>query len=273
MDRPIRWKNGARCAVTLTFDLDGESLWIQRDSTLAGRPLHMGMGAYGPTTGMPRILALLDRYGLKAGFFVPAWIVERYPDICRETLRRGHEIGHHGFLHERPYFLSGPEEEEALLQKALEVMKDVLGLRPVGSRTPSCDPSKHTMELLKKHGFLYHSNLMDQDLPYCHKTRYGELVELPTSWVNDDWVYFGFSANPPVGNGIWSQEDVFEIWSEEFEGAYAEGGFFNLMCHPQVIGRPSRVRMLERLIQRMLGKGDVWIAPPREIAEHYLAQR
>ena len=96
------------------------------------------------------------------------------------------------------------------------------------------------MELLRKHGLVYHSNLMDADLPYCHKTPYGELVELPTAWVNDDWVYFGFSAVPPVGNGIWSQEDVFEIWKEEFEGAYEEGGFFNVMGHPQVIGRPSR---------------------------------
>jgi peptidoglycan/xylan/chitin deacetylase (PgdA/CDA1 family) len=114
---------------------------------------------------------------------------------------------------------------------------------------------------------------MDTDLPYCHKTPYGELVELPTSWVNNDWVYFGFSAVPPVGNGIWSQEDVFDIWKEEFEGAYEEGGFFNLMGHPQVIGRPSRLRMVERLIQHILAKKDVWIAPPIEVAEHYLSQR
>jgi peptidoglycan/xylan/chitin deacetylase (PgdA/CDA1 family) len=146
-------------------------------------------------------------------------------------------------------------------------------VRPRGSRAPSCDPSKHTMELLRKHGFVYHSNMMDTDLPYCHKTAYGELVELPTSWLNNDWVYFGFSAVPPVGNGIWSQEDVFEIWKEEFEGAYEEGGFYNLMGHPQVIGRPSRMRMVERLLKHILAKKDVWIAPPIEIAEHYLSQR
>jgi len=222
---------------------------------------------------MPRILRVLDRYDVKVCFFIPGWIVERYPDMAREALRRGHEIGHHGYLHEKPFFLSGREEEEALLVKSLDIFQNVLGVRPRGSRAPSCDPSKHTMELLRKHGFVYHSNLMDTDLPYCHKTSYGELVELPTSWVNNDWVYFGFSAVPPVGNGIWSQEDVFEIWKEEFEGAYEEGGFFNLMGHPQVIGRPSRMRMVERLIQHILAKKDVWIAPPIEVAEHYLSQR
>ena len=75
MDRPIKWKDGARCAV----------MWILRDPALAERPLHMGMGAYGPKTGMPRILRILDRYDLKCGFFIPGWIVERYPDMARGT--------------------------------------------------------------------------------------------------------------------------------------------------------------------------------------------
>ena len=82
MDRPIRWKNGARCAVMISFDVDGESPWILRDPALAERPLHMGMGAYGPKTGMPRIMRVLERYDLKCGFFIPGWIVERYPDMA-----------------------------------------------------------------------------------------------------------------------------------------------------------------------------------------------
>ena len=273
MGRPIKWKNGARCAVALSFDVDGESPWIHRDPALAERPLHMGMGAYGPKTAMPRIMNVLDRYGVKVCFFIPAWIIERYPEMAREAVRRGHEVGHHGYLHEKPFFLSGAEEEEALLVKTLDIFQNILGVRPRGSRAPSCDPSKHTMELLRKHGFVYHSIMMDTDLPYCHKTTYGDHVELPTSWLNNDWVYFGFSAVPPVGNGIWSQEDVFDIWKEEFEGAYEEGGFYNLMGHPQVIGRPSRMRMVERLLKHILAKKDVWIAPPIEIAEHYLSQR
>ena len=117
MDRPIKWKNGARCAVALSFDVDGESPWIHRDPALAERPLHMGMGAYGPKTAMPRILNVLDRYNVKVCFFIPGWIIERYPDMAREALRRGHEVGHHGYLHEKPFFLSGREEEEALLVK------------------------------------------------------------------------------------------------------------------------------------------------------------
>ena len=273
MERQIRWPKGKRCAFAISFDLDGESPWIHRDPALAERPLHMAMGAYGPKTGAPRILGVLERYGIKAGWYIPGWIIERYPDLCREIVRRGHEVGQHGYLHEKPFFLpGGAEEEEQLLMKTLDVFKKILDVRPLGARVPSADPSKHSMGLLKKHGFVYHSNFMDSDLPYCHATPHGELVELPTAWCNNDWPFFGFSAVPPVGNGIWSQQDVFEIWSEEFEGMYDEGGFFNLMGHPQVIGRPSRMRMLERLIRQILGKKDIWFARPIEVAEFWLAR-
>jgi peptidoglycan/xylan/chitin deacetylase (PgdA/CDA1 family) len=272
MTETIRWPSGARCAFTLSFDLDGESSWIHRDPALADRPLHMSMGAYGPKTGVPRILTLLDRYGLKVCFFIPGWIVERYPTLCEDIVKRGHEVGHHGYLHEKPFFMSGRDEEEALLLKSLRAFEKILGVKPLGSRSPSADPSKHTMDLLKQHGFVYHSNLLDSDLPYFHETPHGPLVELPTAWCNNDAPFFQFSAVPPVGNGIWSQQDVFEIWSEEFEGLYDEGGFFNLMGHPQIIGRPSRLRMLERVVRQIRGKGDVWFARPIEVAEFWQKQ-
>jgi peptidoglycan/xylan/chitin deacetylase (PgdA/CDA1 family) len=270
MTEPIRWPNNARCAFTLSFDLDGESPWIHRDPALEHRPLHMSMGAYGPKTGMPRILNLLDTYGLKVCVFIPGWIVERYPSLCEDIVKRGHEVGHHGYLHEKPFFMTGGrEQEEELLLKSMDIFRKILGVTPLGSRSPSADPSKDTMDLLAQHGYVYHSNMLDSDLPYFHDTPHGLLVELPTAWCNNDAPFFQFSAVPPVGNGIWSQQDVFEIWSEEFEGLYAEGSFFNLMGHPQMIGRPSRLRMLERMIRQIRAKGDVWFATPLEVARFW----
>jgi peptidoglycan/xylan/chitin deacetylase (PgdA/CDA1 family) len=93
MTQPVKWPGGARCAIMMTFDLDGESPWIHRDPALAERPLHMSMGAYGPKTGMSRILELLDRYGVKTCFFIPGWIVERDPALCEDILGQGHEVG------------------------------------------------------------------------------------------------------------------------------------------------------------------------------------
>jgi len=255
--------------VCLTFDVDAESLWISRDPSLAHRPIHLSMGAYGPKVGVPRILALLKKYGLPGAFFVPSWTAERWPKTIEAIVKAGHEIGHHGHLHEKPFQLASREREEELLVQAVGILQRLTGRKPIGSRTPSCDPSRHTMELLKKHGILYHSNMMDDDWPYYHPCG---LIELPTKWTLDDFIFFGFSGNPPFGHGIRDAESVYSMWVEEFEGVYEDGGYYNLMCHPQVIGQHHRMRMLERLIRHMLNKGDVWFAAPGEVARHWAAQ-
>ncbi len=265
----IRWKNGARCAVCLTFDVDGESLWISRDPSLAHRPIHNSMGAYGPKVGIPRILKMLKRNGAPGTFFIPSWTVEKWPKMTEAIVKAGHEVGHHGHLHEKPYLLADAEREEELIVHALEILRRETGQKITGSRTPSCDPSVHTMELLKKHGLFYHSNLMDDDWPYYHPCG---LVELPTKWTLDDFLFFGFSANPPLGHGIRDAESVYSMWVEEFEGTYEEGGYLNVMCHPQVIGQHHRIRMLERLVRHMRERGDVWFATTGAVARHWASQ-
>lgn len=265
----IKWKNGARCAVCLTFDVDGESVWISRDPHLGHRPIHNSMGAYGPKVGVPRILKMLKKYNLPGTFFIPSWTVEKWPKMTESIVRAGHEIGHHGHLHEKPFQMADAEREEELLVRALDILKRDTGQKITGSRTPSCDPSVHTMDLLKKYGLHYHSNMMDDDWPYYHPCG---LVELPTKWSMDDFIFFGYSGNPPAGHGIWDAESVYSIWLEEFEGTYEEGGYLNVMTHPQIIGQHHRIRMLERLVRHMLDKGDVWFASTGQVAREWSKQ-
>ena len=265
----IQWKNGARCAVCLTFDIDGESLWHSRDPELGNRPIHNSMGAYGPKVGVPRILRLLNKYNLPACFFIVATTAKKWNEMTQSVIHAGHEIGYHGLDHEKPYLINNKRKEENCLIKALDIFKSEFDIIPVGARTPSCDPSKHTMSILEKHGFLYHSNLMDDDWPYYHECG---LIELPTKWTLDDFIFFGYSGNPPFGHGIRDAESVYSIWLEEFEGVYEEGGYFNLMCHPQAIGQHHRIRMLERLVTHMSEKGDVWFTTPKEVAKVFSEQ-
>ena len=264
--KKIQWKNGARCVVCLTVDVDGEALWISRDPFLAHRPIHRSMGAYGPKVGVPRILSLLKKFDLPACFFLPSWTAETWPKTTEAIVKAGHEIGHHGHLHEKPFQLADPVREEELLVKSIEILQRMTGRKPIGSRTPSADPSPHTMELLKKHDFLYHSNMMDDDWPYYHPCG---LIELPTKWPLTDFIFFGHSTFPPLGHGIRDAESVYSIWVEEFEGTYEEGGYINIMCHPQVMGQHHRISMLERLIRHMLDKKDVWFTTTGEVAREW----
>jgi len=263
-----RWKGGARCAVCLTFDVDGESLWIARDPALAARPIHMSMGAYGPKVGVPRILALLKQHHVPATFFVPAVIAQLYPDEQRRIVAEGHEIGIHGWIHERNSAL--PAEAERDLQKrAANTLERIAGVRPVGIRTPSWDVSQHTLAISREMGLLYDSSLMADDEPYevLEDGQPTGMVELPVEWIRDDAIYFNmdrFSALRPYT----PPASVLDIFKAEFDGAYAERGLFLLTMHPHIIGHRSRVALLARLIEHIRGHTGVWFATHAEVARY-----
>ncbi len=249
--------------VCLTFDFDAISLWIGPFG--ATSPSMISRGEFG-VVGVRRILRLLDREGIRATFFVTGHTAETYPDAVRDIVAAGHEIGHHGYLHENPVALETRHREEEVLLRGLEALDAVASVRPVGYRSPSWDTSPHTVELLLAHGFRYDSSLMgddftpyrcrigdtvQQDGPYLFGEETG-LVEMPVSWVLDDFPHFEYvSLRGNLRNpGLSAASKVEEVWREEFAFMHRDvpGGVFNLTMHPQVIGRGHRMLMLERFV-------------------------
>src|SRR3984885_6881915 len=220
---PKRWKGGARCAVALSFDADHETNELRDGGKSIGR---MSWGQYGARVGVPRILELLGRHGVKASFYVPAVAALLYPEEQRRVVAEGHEIGIHGWIHERNSIL--PEAAERELQlRSCATLERVTGACPVGIRTPSWDFSPHTLAVTRDMGLLYDSSLMADDDCYellLDGTPTG-VVELPVEWIRDDAVYFNMNRfaslrpyTPPSG--------VLEVFRREFDMAYAEGGLF-----------------------------------------------
>ena len=262
----FRWPAGKRCACVLSFDVDGETIPFVRDPENARRRLTLqSEAAYGPTVGAPRLLDLLAEYGLKASFFVPGFTAERHPEVIERILREGHELGHHGYLHERPDTLDDAQEE-AVLVRGIEVLERLSGAKPRGYRSPSWELKPGTPALLKRYGFVYDSSLMGDDVPYLVETPHGHLLELPIQWINDDAPHYSRTT------GISSQEKVLEIWREEFAGYHRYGGCYILTMHPFVSGRPSRVLALERFIRYANGFPGVWWATLGDIADYCLRE-
>lgn len=258
------WPDGIKMCVALTFDLDAETFWFSRTMDSIYSPNLMAEGSYGPKVGVPRILDMLDRQKLKATFFIPGWVIERHTETCREIVRRGHEIGYHGYLHEKTYF---PEQDRELVLKSKKIMKDLLGVEPLGYRAPEADLTQETINNIIANGFEYSSNTMDADWPYFHKGRDGrKIVELPFNWLYDDSSHFFFTLQNPERRRICSPSYVKEIWQSEFDGLYEENGLMTLVLHPQIIGRVSRVNMLEDLLLYMKTKPGVVIGPALDIS-------
>jgi peptidoglycan-N-acetylglucosamine deacetylase len=255
------WPDAAACAAVISFDFDAEEVWIGEDPANADRPGTLSQGTYGAKVAVPAILAMLDRLAIKASFFIPGRVAERHPQRVEQIIAAGHEVGHHGYTHTSPTKL-GPEGEEAELVKGLEILRS-LGATVRGYRSPSWDFSPHTLDLLVKHGFTYSSNLMDDMKPYRHQ--HHDIVELPVHWTLDDAPHFWFDGASWTKT-IRTSAEVRALWGEEFAGFRAMGGLFMLTMHPQVIGRPGRLLMLEEFLGSVKSHSDVWIATAGEVA-------
>ncbi|HYB43899.1 MAG TPA: polysaccharide deacetylase [Candidatus Methylomirabilis sp.] len=266
MRPPIRWPPGVRSAVCLTFDLDAETAWISRDAENINRISVLSQGAYGPKVGVPLILDFLDANRLTATFFVPGWTAERHGQTVAEIHRRGHEIGHHGYLHEALEGRSRAEEEE-ILERTSRILADITGAPPIGYRAPLYEITADTVDLLRGHGFLYASNLLDTLWPYLHPGA-PPLVEIPVQWLLDDGPFFAFGLRPPLYRQIFPPSAVLSAWKDEFRGMHPLGGAYTLILHPQYIGRPSRLLMLQELIDYMRTFPGVWFTHGAELARH-----
>ena len=265
----FRWPDGVRAAACFTFDVDAESpiLW---DHPEASQHLDvMSHQAYGPRTGVPRLLRRLDRTGSRATFFVPGYTAERWPDAVRAIRDAGHEIAHHGYMHEGSRGADVAEEEARLL-RGLEALEAVAGVRPVGYRAPNWELSYALPALLAKHGFRYDSGLMDADHPYRLAVDPApgapSIVELPAHWGLDDWEPYNYLPGLTGSGVIASPADVVARWTLELEALVEEGGLFMLTNHPFVSGRASRAAALERLIERAKAIEGLWIATCADVA-------
>lgn len=262
------WPNGRLAAASFTFDLDAETVpYLVDPENYKKRMSLMSESTYAPDVSMPHILDLLDLYEVKATFFVPGRVVELHNDLIREVIARGHDIGHHGYMHERPADLSD-ELEERVLIKGIETFVEACGQPPRIYRSPSWDIKPTTPDLLMKHNIQVDSSLMGYDVPYWVQAKGGKILELPVSWRLDDFPQFGYLFIPSEGKGTSAPSKGLEVFAEEFNGLFARGGFMNMTMHPYLAGRPAGLIVLERLIRHVRQFPRVWIAPLSEIAAH-----
>ena len=265
---PVPWPGGARCAVAFTFDMDADSfLHLARPKDAHRRIAAISQLRYGPQIGVPRILEMYRRYGLKQTFFVPAWCIEQYPKAVEAMVADGHEVAHHGYIHEHPNEMPR-EEERYWLRRSIEVIQKHTGKRPRGFRAPLYNFSENTLDLLLEEGFAYDASLMGDDVPYLIRGKRGDLVELPSHWGLDDWPPYVHMADINYEMPIRAPAEAVANFREEFDAAWDNGGLWIAVWHPFVSGRLARLRAVAQLIEYMQKKGKVWFAPMEDIAAH-----
>jgi peptidoglycan/xylan/chitin deacetylase (PgdA/CDA1 family) len=268
IENAIPWPHGCRCAVAITFDMDADSiLHLAHPDSADTRVMALSMLKYGPEIAVPRILKTYRDFAMKQTFFIPAWSMEHYPRAVEAILRDGHEIGHHGYLHEHPNELS-TEDELYWMQRSIEVITRMTGQRPRGHRAPSYRFSKHSLDHLVQEGFAYDASLMGDDIPYVLDNGAGTVVEMPSHYGMDDWPHYMMSRDLGYLAQIKSPGAGIENFRQEFDSAWTHGGLWIGVWHPFLSGRLARWDMIRTLIQHMHEKGGVWFARLEDIAAH-----
>lgn len=283
--------------VSIGVDVDAVAGWL---GSYGGEdsPDDISRGLFAGEVGAPRLLKLFERYGLKTTWFIPGHSVETFPEQMQAVAAAGHEIGIHGYSHENPIAMT-PEQEEAVLDRSIELITTLAGKRPTGYVAPWWEFSRVTNELLLKKGIKYDHSLMHNDFsPYYvrvgdswTKIDYSQqpeswmkplvrgqetdLVEIPANWYLDDLPPMMFIKKAPNSHGFVNPRHLEEMWRDQFDWVYREMDYavFPITIHPDVSGRPQVLLMLERLIEHIRGHAGVHFATMDEIADDFLRRQ
>jgi peptidoglycan/xylan/chitin deacetylase (PgdA/CDA1 family) len=261
------WPDGKRCCVCLTFDLDAEWVFMGNRPEVAEMPRMRSLGEYVWNANViPRLLDLLDRHRVKATFFVVGMNAVNHPDVIRLIRERGHELACHGLRHEDIAKLPKEEETRRLLMTR-EAIEKASGFKPMGNRVAGGEIGPSTHDILAENGFIYDSSMRGSDLPY----RLGNgLVIVPSYFDMDDFHLFADYPGTSYNTRIQSPETGYQIWTNAFDGYYRYGLCYTTMFHPQIIGKPGNLMLLDRLLNYIERFPGVWFATGEQVARYWL---
>lgn len=276
------------------IDIDAVAGWL---GSYGGEdsPDDISRGLFAGEVGIPRLLNLFKKYNLNTTWFAPGHSIETFLEQMKMIVDAGHEIGAHGYSHENPIAMT-PKQEEDVLLKSIELIKDLTGKKPTGYVAPWWEFSNVTNELLLKHGIKYDHSLMHNDFtPYYvrvgdkwTKIDYSaeakdwmkplirgeetDLVEIPANWYLDDLPPMMFIKKSPNSFGFVSPRDIGQMWIDQFDWVYENMDYavFPMTIHPDVSGRPQVLLMHERIIEHINKHEGVRWVNLNEMADDFL---
>ncbi len=284
-----RWPGNARIAVqfVLNYEEGGENSVLHGDAgseqflselfnPAAFPDRHLSMESiyeYGSRVGVWRILREFERRELPLTVFGVSMALERYPEVTAAFVELGHEIACHGWrwIH---YQNVREAHEREHLRIGIEIIQRLTGERPLGWYTGRDSPN--TRRLVVDHGgFEYDSDYYGDDLPFWMKVRRSDGSVVPHLVVP-----YTLDANDmrfALPQGFAHAEHFFVYLRDSFDALYAEGDpagldrpkMMSIGMHCRLLGRPGRMRALQRFLDHVERHDQVWVCRRIDIARHW----
>jgi peptidoglycan/xylan/chitin deacetylase (PgdA/CDA1 family) len=219
---------------------------------------------YGWREGIPRLLDMFDRRGIKVSSFLSSKGLEQAPLLAREIADRGHECAAHGITHTQQFHLSR-EDERKFIVDGIELAERLTGQHPVGYNTQGVWRSANTLSLLQELGFLYHIDDFSRDEPFIVPVDGKPFVVIPYTRYLNDFIHYTLQPGDLAGYE--------RTLNEEFAALYDEAATRRRMMvisfHDK-LARPARVKIVEDFIARAQKRQGVWFARKDELARFVL---
>lgn len=230
--------------LSITVDVDGAAGLPGGGAGYEHRLSSWSERTYGLARGLPRILEVLDEFGVRATFYVPGITAERHPEEIAALAATRHELGHHGHTHRRPDEL---DEDMQLweIAEGTSALEAITGRALAGYRAPGWELTAATLAGLADAGFAFDSSLMGDDRPYVIDAGGRPLVELPVHWALDDAPHFKHTTDVAGLLAVW----IAELWAARREERHT-----TVTCHPEILGRAHRLDVLRRLLDAAAGQ-------------------
>jgi len=243
-----------RAVACFTFDNMAEAAEIGAGTLAATRPAGADPSL---AHGYPNLYALLARHGITATFFVEGWNGEHHAEAVAEVVRRGHELGMHGWVHEAWGELD-PERERDLAMRATVALEQAAGVRPRGFRAPGGARTTHTESILAKLGYRYDASLGDGMRPSVLPSG---VAQVPFIWPAVDGFYY---LRPAPSDPI----TVRAAWLRALTRVAQDGGLFLTICHAFITGvDAARLAALDAVMAAAVADARITILSAGEIAK------
>ena len=275
----VKWSKGARLALTLAVNYEAgsersvgfgdEGAETFGEFPMYGAPPKRDMAIesifeYETRVAIWRLLRVFDKYKVKTTFFATAKTLETNPEAAQEIVGRGHEICSHGYRWIE-HFTFTIDEEREVIRKAIALIEKTTGKRPIGWYCR--EPSENTIELLAEEGgFLYGSDVYNDDLPYYVNVKGKNFLLIPYTPDVNDFHYFS--------NRFSNSEEFYQYLKDSFDVMYEEGlknpKLMNVGLHVRISGRAGRTAAVDRFLRYVRSKPKVWVARRIDVAQWWL---
>lgn len=241
------WPDGIRLVISVSMQFESGAQG-ERDNGAPFPPLAEDVPdlpartwfEYGAREGIPRLLDLWDRHGVRVTSHMVGRAVERYPALAREIVARGHEAAAHGHTW-TPHWTLSADEEHASYRANIAAIEQATGTRPVGFNAFWLRGTPRTLGILQALGFRYHVDDLSADEPMTTTVNGRPFAIVPYTLRNNDIARFG--AEGPLSAAAFGQE-----LRDEFDQLYAEAAqrrrMMSISTHDRIAGTPARVKVL-----------------------------